>query len=122
MITKERVIALTSFGAYYKTNSSSVGYILTAVIEQMTFMGPDETNLWNLSKSTLDTRREAGKALLKLCKSMSTHMLVSNLMELFWSRTGTLRKAHVRHLQHVLQQPTPYARTDNGIQSPRGVE
>lgn len=74
-ITKERLITLTSFGAYYKVNSTSVGYILTAVIEQMTYMGPEETNLWNLSKSTVDTRREAGKALIKLCKSMSTHLL-----------------------------------------------
>eukprot|EP01127_Copromyxa_protea_P024039 TRINITY_DN9291_c0_g2_i1.p1 TRINITY_DN9291_c0_g2~~TRINITY_DN9291_c0_g2_i1.p1 ORF type:complete len:1204 (+),score=281.47 TRINITY_DN9291_c0_g2_i1:31-3612(+) len=75
VVTKERLITLTCFGAYYKTDSSSVGYILSAVIEQMTYMAPDETNLWNLSKSTIDTRREAGKALLNLCKTMSGKLL-----------------------------------------------
>jgi hypothetical protein len=75
VINKERIIALTSFAAYYKTNSDSVGYVLTSVIEQMSYMAIDETNLWLLGKATLDTRREAGKALLNLCKSMPEILL-----------------------------------------------
>eukprot|EP01126_Amoeba_proteus_P048877 TRINITY_DN5672_c0_g1_i13.p1 TRINITY_DN5672_c0_g1~~TRINITY_DN5672_c0_g1_i13.p1 ORF type:complete len:1193 (-),score=217.68 TRINITY_DN5672_c0_g1_i13:422-4000(-) len=74
-LSRERLLTLTCFGNYYSTHEVSIEYILTDILNQMTYVAPNETNLFVLSKSTLLTRREAVNALLDLSRSMSTQLL-----------------------------------------------
>eukprot|EP01125_Pyxidicula_operculata_P004078 TRINITY_DN1584_c0_g1_i1.p1 TRINITY_DN1584_c0_g1~~TRINITY_DN1584_c0_g1_i1.p1 ORF type:complete len:1169 (-),score=237.78 TRINITY_DN1584_c0_g1_i1:433-3939(-) len=74
---------LTSFGFYYKTNSSSVEYILTRVLELLTYATPQEIEAMNasngqspqLSKESIQIRRRAGLALVNLATMMNQHLL-----------------------------------------------